>query len=383
VHRISERLLDPAIALACTAALIVDGVPRGAAPVWAIVALSLLTCGPLIWRRRAPVIVLLCVALGLVACLVVFHPYDTAIVVAMVALYSVAVSGDRKRSLLVGASWTVFLIALVLMVAPHHDGSGFEGALMLVAAFAALAAGDAVRARRELRAAAAARREEAAEARRREADRRVVNERLRIARDLHDSVAHALVAINVRAGIAAHLADGPAAQSRDALEDIMSVSSEALDDLRATLGLLREADEPAPTSPGGPDLGGLEQVFERARAAGLDTRAHVELGSTPVPAAVQQAGFRIVQEALTNVMRHADASRASVEVVARDGTLTIEVTDDGVARNGEVTHGHGLQGMDERAAALGGEVVAGPIAAGGWRVCARLPLKRDAERQPA
>jgi signal transduction histidine kinase len=190
------------------------------------------------------------------------------------------------------------------------------------------------------------------------------------------------VAINVRAGIAAHLADEPGAQSRDALEDIMTASSEALDDLRATLGLLREADDPAPTSPG-PDLGGLEQLCERARAAGLDTHAHFELGTAPVPSAVQQAGFRIVQEALTNVMRHADASEANVEVVVAADALMIEVIDDGVPGNGGVTYGHGLQGMAERAAALGGEVAAGPARAGGWRVRARLPLKREQEGQPA
>jgi signal transduction histidine kinase len=259
------------------------------------------------------------------------------------------------------------------MVAPHRDGSGLEAALMLVLAFAALAAGDAVRARRELRAAADARRAEAAEARRREADRRVVNERLRIARDLHDSVAHALVAINVRAGIAAHLANEPGAQSRDALEDIMTASSQALDDLRATLGLLRGADEPAPTSPD-PDLAGLEQLFARARAAGLETQSHVELGPAPVPGAVQHAGFRIVQEALTNVLKHARGTRASVVLRYADAAVELRVRDDGRGTAAGPGIGHGLIGMRERVALYGGTLSAGPREGGGFAVEALIPL---------
>lgn len=291
------------------------------------------------------------------------------IAAAMVALYWIAERGHRRRSLIVGIGLTVVLVAIAAAFA-DRDGSAAEAALTLVLGFAALAVGDAMRLRRELRA-------KEGEARRRDEDRRIANERVRIARDLHDSVAHALVAINVRAGITAHLTEDDPSPAREALDDIQSASAEALDDLRATLGLLREADEPAPTSPG-PGLSGLDQLFERARAAGLSTRTRVELGERPLPGAVQQAGYRIVQEALTNVMRHASATEASVVVAIEDGALEIDVADDGaVIGNGGSVQGHGLRGMAERAAALGGEVHAGPAAAGGWRVCARLPLERE------
>ena len=293
------------------------------------------------------------------------------IAAAMVALYWIAERGHRRRSLIVGIVLTLVLIAIAATFA-DRDGSAAEAALTLVLGFAALAAGDAMRLRRELRA-------QEDETRRRDDDRRIANERLRIARDLHDSVAHALVAINVRAGITAHLTEGDPAPARQALEDIQGASAEALEDLRATLGLLREADEPAPTSPG-PDLNGLDHLFDRARSAGLSTRTRVELGDRPLPAAVQQAGYRIVQEALTNVMRHASATEASVVVSIEADALAIDVADDGTVAaegRGASAEGHGLRGMAERAAALGGEVRAGPVAAGGWRVRARLPLARE------
>src|SRR5207302_1637690 len=159
-----------------------------------------------------------------------------------------------------------------------------------------------------------ARREERAQ----EDRRRVADERLRIARDLHDTVAHALVAINVRAGVAAHLHG-----SDEALQDIMAVSSDALNDLRTTLDLLRDADDPAPTAPT-LDLASLTQLLDRAKAAGLDADANVQLNGHTIPIAVGQAGFRIVQEALTNVMRHAAAaSRARVNLHVEAETLHV------------------------------------------------------------
>ena len=203
--------------------------------------------------------------------------------------------------------------------------------------------------------------------------RRIADERLRIARDLHDAVAHALVAINVRAGVAAHL--HPSEDADGALSEIMAVSAEALNDLRTTLGLLREADDPAPTAPT-LDLASTNQLLDHARAAGLDVDADLRLNGHAIPIAVEQAGFRIVQEALTNVMRHAAASSARVSLRVEANALLIDVTDagTGAAHAAPSTAGHGLKGMTERAAALGGEVWAGPAERGGWEVHARLPL---------
>jgi Signal transduction histidine kinase len=221
--------------------------------------------------------------------------------------------------------------------------------------FAALVLGDTVRSRRELREARRERDLRITQEREQENLRRIADERLRIARDLHDTVAHALVAINVRAGVAAHL--HASHDSDDALRDIMAVSAEALNDLRSTLSLLRQADDPAPTAPT-LDLGSLTQLLDRARAAGIDADAKVELNGHAIPLAVEQASFRIVQEALTNVMRHAAASHALVSVHVNGDTLDIDVSDDGTAAapRSPATDGHGLRGMSERAAALGASV---------------------------
>ena len=260
------------------------------------------------------------------------------------------------------AATAAFVVVVIVVIA---DNVAINTAIRLGVVFAALVLGDTVRSRRELR---DARREE----REQENRRRVSDERLRIARDLHDSVAHALVAIKVRAGVAAHLHG-----SDEALKDIMAVSSDALNDLRATLDLLRDADDPAPTAPT-LDLASLTQLVERAKAAGLDADTNVRLNGHAIPIAVGQAGFRIVQEALTNVMRHAAASRARVSLHVEADTLHVEVTNDGNVA-APTQGGHGLRGMRERAAALGGDVTAGPAERGGWHVHARLPL-RSAKR---
>ncbi len=344
--------------LAGAAALAGDAVYRGSGSIAIAIPLALVACLPLAWSSQAPLPALLATTAGLLACLAAFQPYHAAIFVLAAALYNVASLGDRRHSLIVGAATATFVVVVIVVIA---DNVLVNTAIRLGLVFAALVLGDTVRSRRELR---DARREE----REQEGRRRVADERLRIARDLHDTVAHALVAINVRAGVAAHLHG-----SDEALKDIMAVSSEALNDLRATLDLLRDADDPAPTAPT-LDLASLTQLLDRAKAAGLDADANVQLNGHAIPIAVGQAGFRIVQEALTNVMRHAAASRARVNLHVEADTLHVEVTDDGSAA-ASAHGGHGLRGMRERAAALGGDVTAGPGAPGGWQVHARLPLK--------
>jgi signal transduction histidine kinase len=367
------RPWDLAFAFAGAVVLIVDGLNRGKGSVASVLALSVLACAPLVWRSRAPLTTLLAATAGLLVCLAVFEPYDTAIVPLMIALYTVAASGGRRRSLLVGAGTAALLITVIVIISPVSDPVE-EAALRLALALGALVVGDAVRTRRALQAADRDREQRVAREREQDSRRRLADERLRIARDLHDTVAHALVAINVRAGVAAHLNPDPGSDA--VLADIMSVSADALDDLRATLSLLRDVDDPVPTSPA-LDLTSLAQLLDHAQAAGLDADADVQLNGRTLPSPVEQAGFRIVQEALTNVMRHAAASRAMVALKIDKDTLHIDVVDDGEgAPSSEgVSAGHGLRGMTERAAALGGDVVAGPAEDGGWRVHARLPLR--------
>jgi signal transduction histidine kinase len=371
MRAVRPRLWDILFALAGAVALAGDGIHRGTGSVGAAVALSLLACLPLAWGSQAPLTALLSTAAGLLVCLAVFEPYDTAIFVLAIALYNVARLGDRRRSLIVGAG-TAILLVTVIMIISTNDVAGDTG-VRLGIALGALVVGDTVRTRRELREAHRERDLRIAHQREQESRRRVADERLRMARDLHDTVAHALVAINVRASVAAHLHSSE--DSDGVLRDIMAVSAEALDDLRTTLSLLREAEDPAPTAPT-LDLASITQLLDHAKAAGLDADADVNLNGHAIPIAVEQAGFRIVQEALTNVMRHGAASRARVTVRVEADALHIDVSDNGTGASSGVpsTGGHGLRGMTERAAALGGEVSAGPAERGGWQVHARLPL---------
>jgi signal transduction histidine kinase len=239
-------------------------------------------------------------------------------------------------------------------------------ALVLVA----LAVGDARRGRLALARAAAEEEEREREA---AAQHHFDERRLRLAHELHDTVAHALVAINVRAAAAAHLQRNAPGESFTALEEIKRTSADALADLRSTLRTLRSASDEAPLRPA-QSLANLPDLVDGLAGAGVT----VELRNPPVPetlpAAIGHAGYRIVQEALTNVLRHSTARHAVVSVCPTGNTLTIEVTNDGQARSRQTaTPGHGLQGMAERAAALGGRCEAGVTPDGGWRVWASLP----------
>jgi signal transduction histidine kinase len=242
----------------------------------------------------------------------------------------------------------------------------------------ALILGDAVRGRRAERAAAAEREAERERRARDDADRRLSDERLRIAQEVHDVVAHAMVAINVQAGVAAHVLHKRPGQAETALTEIKRVSGAALDDLRATLGVLRDESAAAPIHP----TRVLSEVPELAaplRAAGVRVDVDLDGPEERVPSPVGAAAYRIVQEALTNVLRHADASSAAVRVAIGARSVEIDVRNDSVGSgtasppNGA---GTGLRGMAERAEALGGRIEAGRLPDGGWQVHAVLPLGR-------
>jgi signal transduction histidine kinase len=189
-----------------------------------------------------------------------------------------------------------------------------------------------------------------------------------------------MTAINVQAGVAAHLLERDPNQAYEALRNIKHTSGAALTDLRSTLDVLRD---PAQAAPLGPQAGFAELASLTDGLSGAGVAVDLEVGPVDdVPAAVQSAGFRIVQEALTNVARHAHAASARVGVQRVPGAVVIEVVDDGVGAprsnghlNGDLqANGNGVRGMRERAAALGGTLDAAPIDDGGWRVCARLPV---------
>jgi signal transduction histidine kinase len=229
---------------------------------------------------------------------------------------------------------------------------------------------------------ARSRRERAIEAERTRAEesaRRASEERLRIARELHDVLAHNISLMNVQAGVALHLIDERPEQAREALAAIKQASNEALGELRSVLDILRYGNENVPRSPTS-GLADLENMISRAEAAGVRVTKSVTGAPVPLPPKVDLAALRIVQEALTNVTRHAGRAHAQIKIDYGDRDLTVTVEDDG----GDGTHqasavppsggGRGIRGMRERAAALGGEVNAGPRPEGGFAVRARLPI---------
>jgi signal transduction histidine kinase len=216
----------------------------------------------------------------------------------------------------------------------------------------------------------------AAEKTEQEGRRRVDEERLRIARELHDIVAHTMATINVQAGVAAHvLAENPAAAG-DALQAIRKSSKDGLRELRTILNVLRQADEGDPTQPT-PGLGQLDALISNTRGAGLPVTLQRSGDPADLPPAVDLAAYRIVQESLTNVIKHAGAAATATVSLryARSG-LEVEVTDTGPGPGPAALtagDGHGLIGMRERAASVGGSLQTGPGRGGGYRVFAALP----------
>jgi signal transduction histidine kinase len=364
------RSLDGALAAAVAAALIAEGSMRstgGLSPGECVLALA--AAAPLAWRTRAPLAALAAVEAGALLCALAFHSTWSATAMLLIGLYTVARHGGRQRSLAVGALTAIGIAVAIVLIDGAVELTGLGLRLLLVVA--SLALGDTIRSRAALRAAAREQVLREAHEREEEGRRRVADERLRIARELHDTLAHSLVAINVRAGVAIdlHASQDPSA----ALQDIKEASATALRDLRATLSLLREQDDAAPTAPAF-DLQALPDLVDNARSAGLRTDVDVQVGGAAVPSAIGGAAYRIVQEALTNVLRHADAASARVCVRASQDALDVEITDDGRGVHAATVGGLGLRGMAERAAALGGRLDVGPRAEGGWRVHAVLPL---------
>jgi signal transduction histidine kinase len=326
---------------------------------------AVVACLPLVIRERLPFVALApLLTAGIVLVLWQLRPGDTVVLIPAVALAELATRTDRRRLLRIALGVTPCVVVSVLPFA--EDGAELFSVVLRNLAFCwlALAADDAVRSRREAIERAAAASEE-------QALRRLGDERLRIGRDVHDVVAHAMVEINVQAGVAAHLIDRDPEQARSALRDIKAASGAALGDLRATLGVLR-AEGAAPTEPaaGVEDLEGLTAGL---RAAGVEVTFAVD----PLPAgasAVQAVVYRIVQEALTNALRHARATAVHVRVARHGDAVDVEVRDDGTGAGVTGGSGQGLRGMRERAAAVGGAVECGPAPGGGWRVAARLPV---------
>ncbi|MEU5882971.1 sensor histidine kinase [Spirillospora sp. NPDC047279] len=385
------------VALA-VAALVVNlvmagmNVQRNDEPLWpwgaALIAVGSLA---LIARRRHPVIVL---AVTMVVSVVYYpsgFPDGPVAFVFVIALYTVAVECRLFVSLAAAMILNAgFVLSNVIngaagdedpdMVMGARSVAGLTFWLLLV-----IALGQYVRNRRDHAAAAERRAVEAERSREQEARRRATEERLRIARELHDVLAHQISLINVQAGAALHRRDDPA-KAYDALDAIKQASKDTLRELRGVLGVLRQVDEQdedaaSPVAPT-PSLERVEELLAQTTAAGLPVTLVGQVPQGPLPAPVGLAGYRIVQEALTNAVRHAGATAATVQITRDADAVTVQIDDDGggPADPAALTGGNGLRGIRERAAAIGGQMTAGPGPAGGFRVWARLPLRDPAAR---
>ncbi|WP_328972519.1 sensor histidine kinase [Streptomyces sp. NBC_00239] len=345
--------------IAALLALTVDDGRRPDALGW---ALLLAAHVPLAWRRKAPMAVLVAV----VACVTPYHALDfmhmAPIPASMTALYTVASTGRPKRTVVVGFSITSITLTMQLFANPHEmvellRVSGWVIAMLLF--------GASIRLYRQLVAGVLERAE-------REAERKVAEERLRIARDLHDLLAHSITLIGVQTSVAAHvLVADPDRLDREALvralDGIAETCREARSEVRTTLNVLR-------ASPEGP-LPDLAALPDLVRLSGADLT--VRTGAAKVPAAVGAAAYRIVQESLTNAVRHGSpGADLRVDVVLEEEVLTVRVTNGGTRSGGPGGSGYGILGMRERARSVGGTLSAGPRDGGGFEVTAALPVSR-------
>jgi signal transduction histidine kinase len=328
-------------------------------------------CLALAWRRRHPVAVLAVSTAAVAAYSLLGYVNGAALVAPVLALYAVASQVSVRRALVAAVATLAVLMTVTAARNPfgHISGGGFDIIPFMVAA--ALFAGIAVANRMAYVASIKDRAEQ-------DAQRRIDEERLRIARELHDVVAHTMATINVQAGVAVHVLPTRPEAAADALQAIKTASKEGLRELRAILNVLRQADDADPTQPA-PGTAQLDALIAGACRAGLETRLTVTGEPVPLPAAVDLAAYRIVQESLTNAIRHAGPATAEVSLCYGEGELRISVADTGrgpAPGNGGSpgSGGHGLAGMRERAATVGGTLETGPRPGGGYRVAARLPM---------
>lgn len=343
----------------------------------------LLLAGPalLVVRHRYPVAVAYGVSAVTLVYLAAGFPYGPVFAAVAVACFAAVVAGHRRAAWgAAGLLWAGHLLIahwLYPWLPPAGDGSGPWGQELGVTAWvlAMFAVFELVRLRREQWARERAERAAAAA-------RRADEERLRIARELHDVLAHSISVINVQAGVGLALLDTDPEQARTALTTIKAAGKEALGEVRQVLDALR-APGAAPRAPA-PGLDRLPELVGQAAATGLTVATETVGRARTLPPGADLAAFRILQEALTNVVRHSGSRTARIRLAWRPDALELRVDDDGPATGSPAGgSGNGLAGMRERAASLGGTVEAGPRPDGGFRIRATLPLEPAPDLGPA
>jgi signal transduction histidine kinase len=346
-----------------------------------IVVIGAISCAALIFRRRWPRQVMAITVAGMMVFLATGGMRSPITLAPMLGVYTLALVSSRRATVWLGVTSAFAVGAAAVLLG---DQSWIGPIVVANAAELGLGAaiGDSVRSRRAYIAAIEERAHRAERTREEEATRRVMEERLRIARELHDVLAHHIALINVQAGVAALVLDDKPDQARESLAHIRQAGRDALDELRTTVGLLRQPDSPdeLPTEPA-PGLDRLPDLIASFTASGLSVDPWIEGETQDLPATIDLTAYRIVQEALTNVSKHAGDATASVRLTFAPSDLRIEVTDTGTGQNlAAPGTGHGLLGMRERALSVGGTFSAGPGRHGGFQVLARLPVPRQVRK---
>jgi signal transduction histidine kinase len=352
-----------------------DECEDGCDPRAAAVGLVLATTLPLVWRRRHPLTVGLVTGLATAAYGFARYP-DLAMPIAIggvVGMYSVAAWGGRRAAVVSG--WIAVVVLVIVMTLPRADSDVVDAAFVSLLLAGAWVLGDRARVQRALAAELAERaarleREQAAEAR-----RAVAEERTRIARELHDVVAHHVSMMVVQAEAGPVAVERDPARAAGAFEAIAATGRQALVEMRRLLGVLRGDGEPAPSLAPQPGLAQVPSLVEQVGRAGLEVELVVEGQEAPLPAGIDLSAYRIVQEALTNAVRHGASERARVLICYGERDLDLRVWNEGRPAQGDGSpSGRGLLGMQERAHLFGGELSAGPAPDGGFTVVARLPI---------
>jgi signal transduction histidine kinase len=382
VHRLSERLpltlsrpprADIALALLIGAAGLLEVVLTTDEPL-RLAPVVLATVAPLPWRRQQPFAVLLvCLAAVAVGETVGYPGQATYLLIELIiAFYSLGAWVELRQSAVGMAISLAIILGLVAIHEPGLDNftfvTLFYGGAWLV--------GTLVR-RPRMRAHQLEGEAAALEAAHREAAQRAIDEeRARIARELHDVVAHSVSVMVIQSGAVRHRLDGDHQREREALERVERAGREALEEMRRMLGILRSSGEHASLVPQ-PGLADLPALADQMRTAGLPVELRID-GRDTIPAGLGLAVYRIVQEALTNVLKHAGAGTATVTVSVGERAVVVDVVDDGRGASQGPGSGHGLVGMRERVGIYGGTLVSGPRPGGGFGVRAELPVSQPA-----
>jgi len=380
LRRLDPRLVDGSLALLIAIVSLpaifpaVEGSRRDADG-WSLALILLMTL-PIAYRRIAPDVVMGTTGLATVAYYTLGYPDTLAAIGTLIALYSIAAHGHRRIAVqaLIG---TVIGLSISVLVTDLGDFTLQALISNYIIYGTAWVIGDNMRTRRAYTQELEARAERLEGERETQSREAVIEERRRIAREMHDVVAHNVSVMVVQAGAARRIIESKPDQARDALSSIETTGRQALAEMRRLTGVLRRKEESYKTPQ--PGLGYLEKLIEQTREAGLPVEVTVEGQPYDLPQGADLSAFRIVQEALTNSLKHAGPSQASVCIKYSPNKLELRVTDNGHGAAERLSNGsaagHGLVGMRERVAMFGGDLKSGPLPGGGYEVRATLPLE--------